>query len=196
MRFQSAPLTKARGDISPVQAFPPTRFQSAPLTKARGDRSIPRSAWTALLFQSAPLTKARGDDGAAECLAQEERLFQSAPLTKARGDQIHRSDGYVFRGARFNPLPSQKQGETWRLIRSIPCPSPRCFNPLPSQKQGETIITSSEAMCDLNQMFQSAPLTKARGDQWAAPTDHVNASMFQSAPLTKARGDMPYSCPA
>ena len=61
--------------------------------------------------------------------------FQSAPLTKARGDccpSIPQSDL-----PRFNPLPSQKQGETdystpHRLWYSG-------FNPLPSQKQGETV---------------------------------------------------------
>ena len=36
----------------------------------------------------------------------------------------------------FNPLPSQKQGETPGIPTSaLPAV---CFNPLPSQKQGET----------------------------------------------------------
>ena len=84
--FQSAPLTKARGDLavvhqiegavlvsirSPHQSkgrLPPviretvaSMFQSAPLTKARGDASIVRPASILSVFQSAPLTKARGD---------------------------------------------------------------------------------------------------------------------------------------
>ena len=39
MRFQSAPLTEARGDeaVDPV-ASQRDKFQSAPLTEARGDR--------------------------------------------------------------------------------------------------------------------------------------------------------------
>ena len=37
-------------------------------------------------------------------------MFQSAPLTKARGDRI--LTPYRARLSRFNPLPSQKQGET------------------------------------------------------------------------------------
>ena len=65
-------------------------------------------------FQSAPLTKARGDVVRNVCVA-ELLLFQSAPLTKARGDVLNvpQIEGYI----RFNPLPSQKQGETHLLAR-------------------------------------------------------------------------------
>ena len=85
------------------------------------------------MFQSAPLTKARGDCSSVSCLP-DLAAFQSAPLTKARGDEA----GVIcwIEGFCFNPLPSQKQGETlwgfWRLT--------------------------------LKYWFQSAPLTKARGD--------------------------------
>ena len=37
-------------------------------------------------------------------------LFQSAPLTKARGDPL--GDFSMVTASGFNPLPSQKQGET------------------------------------------------------------------------------------
>ena len=84
--------------------------------------------------------------------------FQSAPLTKARGDHIRNTPTNGVFG--FNPLPSQKQGETrapaplvlplqvsirsphkskgrqeefWQEYRQL-----KGFNPLPSQKQGET----------------------------------------------------------
>ena len=108
-------------------------FQSAPLTKARGDDSTrPRGIYL-LLFQSAPLTKARGDPKPPEA-PRSTILFQSAPLTKARGDWIRRL--IQQRMISFNPLPSQKQGET---------PGYRSNPPAGTR-------------------FQSAPLTKARGD--------------------------------
>ena len=133
--------------------------------------------------------------------------FQSAPLTKARGDAKLRA--YCRFGKGFNPLPSQKQGETevlfWVGVKV------KCFNPLPSQKQGETHspisirrpkmvsirsphkskgrpIPTSKFLLDSK--FQSAPLTKARGDR-RYTADASIVYRFQSAPLTKARGD-PY----
>ena len=60
--------------------------------------------------------------------------FQSAPLTKARGDWMYRSIPLITRC--FNPLPSQKQGET--AVERKQLNPIRSFNPLPSQKQGET----------------------------------------------------------
>ena len=60
--------------------------------------------------------------------------FQSAPLTKARGD-FARGES-MGEPQRFNPLPSQKQGET--RAPSFFSRKTFCFNPLPSQKQGET----------------------------------------------------------
>ena len=88
-----------------------------------------------------------------------------------------------LRVKRFNPLPSQKQGET-TIPQSSSCAHtvsirsphkargdtlsrplariPSCFNPLPSQKQGETAYRPDSPQTG---MFQSAPLTKARGDR-------------------------------
>ena len=84
--FQSAPLTKARGDLHALlPGFPDWLFQSAPLTKARGDATPPTGSEHASEFQSAPLTKARGDRPGCPVIRASER-FQSAPLTKARGD--------------------------------------------------------------------------------------------------------------
>ena len=204
-------------------------FQSAPLTKARGDLRL--SIWRRQLamFQSAPLTKARGDGYRAriDCV---DAKFQSAPLTKARGDLLGRAKRLSVEG--FNPLPSQKQGETQTRVRlkrhrrkfqSAPLtkargdareadinPSWISFNPLPSQKQGET-WTRAYSYCfwtvsirsphkskgrlasDIGShsfvLFQSAPLTKARGDTLAAGSA-LSVEKFQSAPLTKARGDV------
>ena len=61
-------------------------------------------------------------------------LFQSAPLTKARGDNLNTRGTACLTG--FNPLPSQKQGETPRRPERLAIE--HRFNPLPSQKQGET----------------------------------------------------------
>ena len=62
LAFQSAPLTKARGDIeSELKLTTGHKFQSAPLTKARGDPDGGHERGCCILFQSAPLTKARGD---------------------------------------------------------------------------------------------------------------------------------------
>ena len=275
-QFQSAPLTKARGDPEQVKpkrpdmSFNPlpsqkqgettrgsksiihqqvsirsphkskgrqvdiilrgklTSFQSAPLTKARGD-SLALGGWyISSGFQSAPLTKARGDKLCAAQSVLRDR-FQSAPLTKARGDRDLRPAETM--PTSFNPLPSQKQGETvdslcadpekevsirsphkskgrpnWtasvskpKKFQSAPLTKARgdsslfsssslvrCFNPLPSQKQGET--PESTIFPPVVIRFQSAPLTKARGDLcWFLPC--VLRLRFQSAPLTKARGD-------
>ena len=42
----------------------------------------------------------------------------------------------------FNPLPSQKQGETW--LRTPASSWTTSFNPLPSQKQGETLFLDQQ----------------------------------------------------
>ena len=156
-RFQSAPLTKARGDrLICVPIGRPSTFQSAPLTKARGDSAGVILLASSPAFQSAPLTKARGDlpmsllgvgiDG-----------FQSAPLTKARGDgRPVRATGAHLR---FNPLPSQKQGET-----ASPRPREGRLNVSirsPHKSKGRR---GRDGLRVLRTQFQSAPLTKARGD--------------------------------
>ena len=133
-------------------------FQSAPLTKARGDAQTLGISVSNLSFQSAPLTKARGDLFSVVTSSCKSK-FQSAPLTKARGDWFevvdyrgehlvsirspHQSKGRrrfkrapCFFCSSFNPLPSPKQGET-RTQSGVIC-AHYSFNPLPSPKQGET----------------------------------------------------------
>ena len=114
-RFQSAPLTEARGDheyhlrgrhlcrFNPLPS--PKRgeislpalpvsillFQSAPLTEARGDKTDKQARTLLLKFQSAPLTEARGDQATALRSAIGAQ-FQSAPLTEARGDDAGSTD--------------------------------------------------------------------------------------------------------
>ncbi len=85
-KFQSAPLTEARGDSTAFRILCLIwKFQSAPLTEARGDMyAAPMSSpWAQ--FQSAPLTEARGDRSPSQKIVSV-GSFQSAPLTEARGD--------------------------------------------------------------------------------------------------------------
>ena len=132
--FQSAPLTKARGDRREY------RYQCGQTTvsirsphKSKGRQPSPQKSTAPCGFQSAPLTKARGDLASRRSTIRPQQvsirsphkskgrpkgviptnyssMFQSAPLTKARGDVG--GWGYDHAGAGFNPLPSQKQGET------------------------------------------------------------------------------------
>ena len=60
----------------------------------------------------------------------------------------------------FNPLPLPKQGEIWK--RRIDLCFHKSFNPLPLPKQGE--IEARAGIDGERAMFQSAPLTEARGD--------------------------------
>ncbi len=129
-------------------------------------------------------------------------LFQSAPLTEARGDGDHPMR--LSSRCSFNPLPSPKQGETpaARLAprgTAVSIRSPHRskgrpirvrgdlgrrarFNPLPSPKQGET--------CSLPNLrfdfclFQSAPLTEARGDA-AAAENPLGLKSFNPLPSPK-----------
>ena len=140
-------------------SLPPPRllqFQSAPLTKARGDILMFTFDLTRLRFQSAPLTKARGDRRYIEN-SPDHRKFQSAPLTKARGDRMAAPDSGPY--GRFNPLPSQKQGETPKSSRRAQagCVSIRS----PHKSKGRRSVMRGVSQTT---KFQSAPLTKARGD--------------------------------
>ncbi len=109
-KFQSAPLTEARGDrdeqrdedeedvsirsphrsegrptTSPIQSTGVIRFNPLPSPK-RGETFIAGvDRKMRDRFQSAPLTEARGDLSAAK-MSEAANLFQSAPLTEARGD--------------------------------------------------------------------------------------------------------------
>ena len=204
-QFQSAPLTKARGDVSAARIELPTmKFQSAPLTKARGDTSIPSAQTQRKKFQSAPLTKARGDS-ISLAMSHAKKKFQSAPLTKARGDTNLPCCLAILFG--FNPLPSQKQGET--CYRRHPCQTREVSIRSPHKSKGRQ---KTLWVFHAHPKFQSAPLTKARGDlglsgssvdmpsfnplpsQKQGETSQYGGCgglppQFQSAPLTKARGD-------
>ena len=155
--FQSAPLTEARGDVKAKPYLGSNgRFQSAPLTEARGDPSSRSTRRTSRKFQSAPLTEARGD--LAKSLAQPiMQKFQSAPLTEARGDR--QGAIQVDTGGGFNPLPSPKQGETLRLCCGGRQDSVSIRSPHRSKGRPRPVRLYLHLV-----EFQSAPLTEARGD--------------------------------
>ena len=83
----------------------------------------------------------------------------------------------------FNPLPSQKQGET-PPAAGHGDPTPR-FNPLPSQKQGETALLKRLQRRD-DVSIRSPHRSKGRPSCCWTWRSHA---AFQSAPLTEARGD-------
>ena len=45
----------------------------------------------------------------------------------------------------------------------------------------------------ISSLFQSAPLTEARGDAYIDGDWDRGSTLFQSAPLTEARGDLSYN---
>ena len=108
-------------------------------------------------------------------------VFQSAPLTEARGDPL--SVSFITETKRFNPLPSPKQGETTEgeCAGSKGKVSIRSPHRSKGRRRPSSLTSSST-------VFQSAPLTEARGD-FSGTLDHPNEEVFQSAPLTEARGD-------
>ena len=110
-------------------------------------------------------------------------MFQSAPLTKARGDTP--GGRSLLIRYRFNPLPSQKQGET-DSARDDPPPHREVSIRSPHKSKGRRLDGDGSAAVGA---FQSAPLTKARGDL-VELTHVIGDEGFQSAPLTKARGDV------
>ena len=84
----------------------------------------------------------------------------------------------------FNPLPSPKQGETRKYLRSRV--STTSFNPLPSPKQGETL--EGQRLLSLRPRVSIRSPHRSKGRRrMILPFD--TGSLFQSAPLTEARGD-------
>ena len=203
--FQSAPLTKARGDANFLSCGPCTcKFQSAPLTKARGDalpillalngppvsiRSPHKSKGRRqhehighepqhVSIRSPHKSKGRRSGW---CCFPKQSEFQSAPLTKARGDSIrHRVSCPLIS---FNPLPSQKQGETQR---GDDRPSPLAVSIRSPHKSKGRQQGSLDKPLVFRVSIRSPHKSKGR-----PPTRATSMSLkwFQSAPLTKARGD-------
>ena len=134
-------------------------------------------------FQSAPLTEARGDAFAAS-------LYVCLLVVSIRSP--HRSKG------RFG-IDLGLSGPKVVSIRSPHRSKGRChvrrgcheriarFNPLPSPKQGE--ISRNLASLRNSLLFQSAPLTEARGDQSECRNSLVCRS-FNPLPSPK-QGEIP-----
>ena len=178
--FQSAPLTKARGDSLP-RAAPPSEPSFNPLPSQKQGETQPPIAHghpCAVSIRSPHKSKGRRR-ATTECSTH--LSFQSAPLTKARGDRTGATGRSHPIG--FNPLPSQKQGETEHSPTNSKRDSVSIRSPHKSKGRPPGALRGVPPC-----LFQSAPLTKARGDltKLAGRYDFV---LFQSAPLTKARGD-------
>ena len=182
--FQSAPLTKARGDAtsSSITAsqtgFNPLPSQKQGETVQKGYKVLVNE----VSIRSPHKSKGRrfsrmmeDEDNAVSIRSPHKSkgrplhlkrlggldMFQSAPLTKARGDMG--ADAGDQDDSRFNPLPSQKQGETisWGCGPHTGPVSIRS----PHKSKGRLVCTSEPTPLP---RFQSAPLTKARGDiRWS-----------------------------
>ena len=141
--FQSAPLTKARGDgtLQPqVRLYGQVSIRSPHQSKGRLQTSNYFQLFFKVSIRSPHQSKGRH---ASPCPSLQVNVFQSAPLTKARGDANAQPVGDRVEG--FNPLPSPKQGET--PATGIKRQSQCRFNPLPSPKQGETRTATSRRRC-------------------------------------------------
>ena len=84
-------------------------------------------------------------------------MFQSAPLTEARGDWL--GSKFTHKTSSFNPLPSPKQGET-RILGGLLLQAEVSIRS-PHRSKGRPPELS---LITRHQLFQSAPLTEARGD--------------------------------
>ena len=156
-------------------------FQSAPLTEARGDPAT-RSAYQApMSFNPLPLPK-QGEILNLQTTDPKLLVSIRSPYRSKGRCGYWSSDGQPCQVSIRSPYRSKGRFMfVPLLIRSI-----NCFNPLPLPKQGE--IPACVTRFTASVMFQSAPLTEARGDKQSAEAIK-KAIEFQSAPLTEARGD-------
>ena len=186
--FQSAPLTEARGDLwrrGDRRDFRGVSIRSPHRSKGRlcychravhvfrvsirsphrskGRQRLKRTRPRRAKFQSAPLTEARGDPELAAVAVLVLVSIRSPHRSKGRplrrGADWRRSQRVSIRS------PHRSKGRP-SLAYSLECPAMSGFNPLPSPKQGETqprgrLVARLPAV----ELFQSAPLTEARGDQ-------------------------------
>ena len=156
------------------------RFQSAPLTEARGDGDRPRGWPVHYGFQSAPLTEARGDSSAAS-RSPGRGSFNPLPSPKqgetSRYDPVLSDDQVSIRSphrskGRRRPAPSpvrtcsfqsapltEARGDLSRITEATPLTA---FQSAPlTEARGDLVV---KGWSDWPGWFQSAPLTEARGD--------------------------------
>ena len=180
-RFQSAPLTKARGDRSPCRRVArPRCFNPLPSQK-QGETYTALAPDLQVLVSIRSPHKSKGRRQLSELRAVYMQVSIRSPH-KSKGRRSPNPPRLEW-STSFNPLPSQKQGET--SARAYRARAATCFNPLPSQKQGETLrlVLFSQA---IRVSIRSPHKSKGRLDQ---AQGLLPADQFQSAPLTKARGD-------
>ena len=149
------------------------KFQSAPLTGARGDHSGDGKGYVYVQFQSAPLTGARGD-GSIHVRRSRPRVVSIRSPHRSEGRCLGRLQAPLGE-VRFNPLPSPERGEMGTSLET-PCPS--CVSiRSPHRSEGRCFVVDGVQMPP---EFQSAPLTGARGDAAAGDIRHrttVNVSI-------------------
>ena len=183
--FQSAPLTKARGDLRAQIGFQVVlRFNPLPSQKQGETRRLARPCIARQVSIRSP-HKSKGRRGPS-AVCHVGRWFQSAPLTKARGDIPQAITRKRRQG--FNPLPSQKQGET---LQQYPrAASLNVSIRSPHKSKGRQMALYG---CYPRSRFQSAPLTKARGDTQTCPSLH-SPSGFNPLPSQKQGETRPKCC--
>ena len=216
IKFQSAPLTEARGDSGSVPLPKQGEPSFNPLPLPKQGETLPCHEQTSDFkkFQSAPLTEARGDMTSRNTIWS--KSFNPLPLPKQGETHCQESDL-----TSFNPLPLPKQGETHffdcsgpvREFQSAPLTEARGdfavrspyrskgrlramtgkqgFNPLPLPKQGET--SQIRHGCFSRPVSIRSPYrSKGRHVQIIGNKGRLKRGYikFQSAPLTEARGDL------
>ena len=203
--FQSAPLTKARGDLGYYDRFacacgfnplpsqkqgetePTKRLSLRILVSIRSPhKSKGRLPYRGMLLQSVVVSirsphKSKGRPRSQD-LVEPGCGFQSAPLTKARGDPTiwtYNAVLFVFQSAPLTKARGDRHTPS-SVSKSM------CFNPLPSQKQGET---NDDGSNDDGSIVSIRSPHKSKGRRWTVRV-FMTCWVFQSAPLTKARGDL------
>ena len=140
----------------------PTRFakfQSAPLTEARGDSGRPAARAGRPCFNPLPSPK-RGEICPAAPPTPRSRWFQSAPLTEARGDARGGVEGGKPRSPVSIRSPHRSEGRS-RISKRMPAAaSVSIRSPHRSEGRYGVVFPSRRN----GHKFQSAPLTEARGD--------------------------------
>ena len=135
--FQSAPLTKARGDASGQLAKRGYgRFNPLPSPKQGETPSANSNPQCSASFNPLPSPK-QGETASGTSTTSRSRACFN-PLPSPKQGETRRGEEQELKLVGFNPLPSPKQGETARAdFASIAVAR---FNPLPSPKQGETLV--------------------------------------------------------
>ena len=109
----------------------------------------------------------------------------------------HRSKGRRFRAPRSNAqgrvsIRSPHRSKGRRFLESPIFQALFVSIRSPHRSKGRP---TTPLLCRSRRLFQSAPLTEARGDK-SAKAPKICLPLFQSAPLTEARGDVRARCGA